>query len=398
MTGDKDCEDYPFGYGFCQCGCGRKTGKLRNGRFATYVSGHHPSARQRAKYKDENNPKSSTSPKVTYKPPRFSRTLAEGNEGFEEGTERLLPTTDDRSRESVYATAPAYIRRDQITWSTITDQHLHRLYNEHEMTVKEMARQFDRHTRTIYARMSRAGIVARRPAESRTIRLNSDFFGTWSPGMAWVLGLCFTDGYFRNNQVRLALKDRETLEKVRALIGEYLDIKEQKQSYDKENTIFTLTFGNEQMAKDLQNLGLTNNKSLTMSFPDVPADLISHFIRGCWDGDGGFTCTKDGVFSGHYTCGSEGFINQLAFSLFDAGVVRRILRRMPAEEMNELRARYGAGPYPLRVYKRRVANAFDLRITSFDMLTRFFNFLYRHSDSSIRMERKYAFSCGRFQA
>jgi hypothetical protein len=48
--GDKT-EKYPYGYGFCQCGCGRKTSKLNNGMLASYVSKHHPFARQRAEVK-----------------------------------------------------------------------------------------------------------------------------------------------------------------------------------------------------------------------------------------------------------------------------------------------------------------------------------------------------------
>jgi hypothetical protein len=207
--------------------------------------------------------------------------------------------------------------------------------------------------------------------------------------MAWVLGLCFTDGYFRRNQVRLALNDRDTLEKVRTLIGQYLKIKQQKQSYDKENTIFTLTFGNEQMAKDLRRLGLTQKKSLTMQFPTVPAEFTSHFIRGCWDGDGGFTRTRDGKLSGHYTCGSERFIQVLNLKLFEAGIVRRIKRRMPDSARAELIREYGEGPYPLRIYKRSGTNAFDIRITTSDNLKKFFEYIYKNADQDIRMEKKY---------
>jgi hypothetical protein len=41
------------------------------------------------------------------------------------------------------------------------------------------------------------------------------------------------------------------------------------------------------MCEDLILLGCTANKSLTLKFPDkVPSELLHHFIRGYFDGDG----------------------------------------------------------------------------------------------------------------
>lgn len=44
----------------------------------------------------------------------------------------------------------------------------------------------------------------------------------------------------------------------------------------------------EQMHNDLVNLGCTKNKTFTLEFPyqHVPEDLMRHFIRGYFDGDG----------------------------------------------------------------------------------------------------------------
>ncbi len=41
------------------------------------------------------------------------------------------------------------------------------------------------------------------------------------------------------------------------------------------------------MCQDLHNLGCLQNKSLTLKFPTcVPENLLHHFIRGYFDGDG----------------------------------------------------------------------------------------------------------------
>ena len=45
------------------------------------------------------------------------------------------------------------------------------------------------------------------------------------------------------------------------------------------------------MVKDLSEKGITPRKSLTLSFDfnSIPREMIRHFIRGYWDGDGTLT-------------------------------------------------------------------------------------------------------------
>lgn len=53
---------------------------------------------------------------------------------------------------------------------------------------------------------------------------------------------------------------------------------------------------NRKMCEDLNKLGCTPNKSLTLKFPSeeqVPKNLIRHFIRGYFDGDGCIHINKD---------------------------------------------------------------------------------------------------------
>ena len=55
-------------------------------------------------------------------------------------------------------------------------------------------------------------------------------------------------------------------------------------------SISFLNFSNKKMASDLRNLKLYPNKSTTMfEFPDIPENLMKHFIRGYFDGDGSIT-------------------------------------------------------------------------------------------------------------
>jgi len=39
--------DNSYGQGFCQCGCGKRTARFRNGKYASYILDHHPMAIER---------------------------------------------------------------------------------------------------------------------------------------------------------------------------------------------------------------------------------------------------------------------------------------------------------------------------------------------------------------
>jgi len=45
---------YPHCYGYCQCGCGMRTVKLRNGNYTSYQAEHHPLAIERKKRQTAN--------------------------------------------------------------------------------------------------------------------------------------------------------------------------------------------------------------------------------------------------------------------------------------------------------------------------------------------------------
>jgi len=62
------------------------------------------------------------------------------------------------------------------------------------------------------------------------------------------------------------------------------------------------------MVKDLAKLGITENKSLTVEFPDVPNEYLPHFLRGVIDGDGWI---QDRGYVVNITSGSSLFAVQL---------------------------------------------------------------------------------------
>ena len=137
--------------------------------------------------------------------------------------------------------------------------------------------------------------------------LNKKFFKTWSPSMAYVLGYIFADGTLINSKpsrtcyLRLTSVDKELLEKVNSVLERDTKIYTIKPRMIEDGpktylsqTAYRLSVGSREIFSDLLNLGLTERKSLTVTFPGVPKEFLSYFLRGNFDGDGCVYIQKDG--------------------------------------------------------------------------------------------------------
>ena len=120
------------------------------------------------------------------------------------------------------------------------------------------------------------------------LSINEDFFKIWTPEMAYIFGFWIADGNMAKNRnvISFCSKDFNLLE----LINFNL-----KSSYKISdcNNAFQLPICNKTIYNDILKLGGTPRKSLTIQFPDVPDEYLSHFIRGEFDGDGCFYIKKD---------------------------------------------------------------------------------------------------------
>lgn len=156
-----------------------------------------------------------------------------------------------------------------------------------------------------------------------------------------------------------------------------------------------LDINRENIANDLRNLGLHQKKSFTIKFPNVPEDMLRHFIRGCWDGDGGFKL-HNGIATAYYTSGPKCFVEKIAECLFQSGVYRKVLVKPKIlsgkawlECLNELKLNYPDGKYPAKVHKRKNQNVYDLRIALPESLYNLFHYFYDNVDETMYMERKF---------
>lgn len=109
---------------------------------------------------------------------------------------------------------------------------------------------------------------------------------------AYILGLLFADGSHDSNIGRVVLvlqeQDKKLLENINILLNNTRPLRKEvrKTPKGKINTYYELSFHDRGVSADLLKLGLIPNKTYNMCIPEMPKELLRHFIRGFWDGDG----------------------------------------------------------------------------------------------------------------
>lgn len=164
--------------------------------------------------------------------------------------------------------------------------------------------------------------------------VNENFFKSWSPKMAYILGLIYADGTIedvysssRAYYTQITSKDKKYLEKIKKSLGSNhnLYIRKPHSSIIQGKIIqsakhYYLRIGNKIIYADLVKIGLTPRKSLTMRLPKIPKQYLEFFLRGYFDGDGSIVSyiPKRRLsinVSLVFTSGSNTFLTQLAETL-----------------------------------------------------------------------------------
>ena len=175
--------------------------------------------------------------------------------------------------------------------------------------------------------------VDRRDAShcNRTYSVNDEYFDNIdTQNKAYVLGFLFAYGNncMQKSTIRIALqeKDRDILEKIRIDIGSNkplcLKSSENKRNngegYDYKDQ-YALDVCNKHWCERLSELGCVHNKSLVLKFPDYLSDeMLPHFIRGYFDGDGCIVNAKSGNHNINLTSTKDFCVSvqNIVFNLF----------------------------------------------------------------------------------
>lgn len=263
--------------------------------------------------------------------------------------ERHRPTPGEQSqaRKKVFAGTPTEV--------------LAQAYLTEGRSLQDLAREYGCTRQAIYSRLLQAGVARRTKSDARALALergkltveratdtgeirqvtlqptsfDHSFFKTWSPAMAYVLGLLLTDGNLMAgssrapgakttrtvSSVKLFSKDPEVVEKAKVLLASTHRIGHRPQKGIR-GELYVLDISDEELYDDLLRLGLTPKKSLTIDFPDVPTYCLRHFIRGCWDGDGTVYLEGDNPARGcaGFVSGSLRFVEAMEARLVGLGL------------------------------------------------------------------------------
>lgn len=131
--------------------------------------------------------------------------------------------------------------------------------------------------------------------KNKMINLNQNIFDEINTEeKAYWLGFLFADGNLSSKgyyiRLNLSSNDKSHMEKLRKFLNYECEIKDYK---NKGNGISRISVSNKHLWETLKSKGCVPNKSLILKFPlkvfENHKNLIRHFIRGYWDGDGCLT-------------------------------------------------------------------------------------------------------------
>jgi intein-encoded DNA endonuclease-like protein len=164
-------------------------------------------------------------------------------------------------------------------------QNITNLYSK-GLSLAKIASQFQSTPSKINWILKKNGVKLRSLSESHIREAaNYDFFEKIdSEEKAYWLGFLYADGSITHNSLKLALhpKDIYHLEKFKKSLGS-----SHKIFFDRKYPKLAIT--NKKIYQDLLKNGCLERKTFSIRFPDkktVPKNLINHFIRGYFDGDG----------------------------------------------------------------------------------------------------------------
>jgi len=158
------------------------------------------------------------------------------------------------------------------------------------------------HSTTVYTALEEAGVDRRIKGGCE----NEDYFDRIdTPDKAYWLGFIGADGCvtgfgsgFPRLQVKLAAKDHDHL----VLLCDALKARQPVRDFEdwsagEMRSYSSVAIGSPHLVEALVGHGVTPKKSPTLQPWDGPADLMPHYWRGLFDGDGSITINGNGVFT-----------------------------------------------------------------------------------------------------
>lgn len=202
--------------------------------------------------------------------------------------------------------------QDQITY--VIDNY-HQFHN-----TKDLATKFNVSTDAIRRLLKKNGIKLLSTQELGKIKRprNSNYFENINtPEKAYWLGFLYADGYNneKDNLIRINLQSDDELHLQKfldAIDAKNFEIKHQIK--DNKYYISYIEICDKKISEDLAKWGCFQRKTNKISFPTfLNQNLYSHFIRGCFDGDGSlyYSTRNNHKYFGFHLLGTFHMLNRI---------------------------------------------------------------------------------------
>ena len=160
--------------------------------------------------------------------------------------------------------------------------------------IKDISLYLNRTPKSIMLKAHKLGIKkeVRDSSNMYTYHVDKDYFKNINtPNKAYYLGWAVTDGNYlfekNNHQYRLRLHSRDE-----DILHKFLsDINSNTIIYKRGN-YSEVNICDRDFVNNLTQYGFCNNKTKSIKYPDIPKEFDLDFIKGCFDGDGSYICTK----------------------------------------------------------------------------------------------------------
>lgn len=162
-------------------------------------------------------------------------------------------------------------------------------YNNKKMKMDDISKEINISRRAISRVLREKSINTR--LKNRYL-LNDNYFDEINTeAKAYILGFIYADGFVgdeKHNNIVISINDYDIVQ----YIAEEIEFtgtirKTNKGGFKNSKNGYSLNFSSKIMADRLRKIGLYPNKSLTISeLPKIKNELMRHFIRGYFDGDG----------------------------------------------------------------------------------------------------------------
>lgn len=192
--------------------------------------------------------------------------------------------------------------------------------------------------------------------------------GINTPELAWMFGLWLSDGNCFDLGIKIGMCDKDVIEKLKIIFETTSPIRLLTKENPKHKNMYLLSICSKELADKFTKLGCMPNKTHILTFPKhIPKHLISHFIRGVWDGDGSIS-KKDATVTG-----TRSFIEGIRdISIEILGLKKEDFRLYVS--------------HPTKTPNNTIVSLFTANIKTTKI---FLDWLYLDSYSLIRMDRKY---------